>query len=130
MRVELLERGDSVTTGCLVCGHRRTGVVIKANRAELWCNVRRSDGTIITGPMASFRLLEDFGPHEPLRLARKSLGLSLRETARQSLIEVAHLSRVERGQASLSIAALRRLADVLELGELSAALDATGLVKT
>lgn len=63
-------------------------------------------------------------PHESrLRAERLRCGLSLRETARRAGIEAAHLSRVERGQASLSLAALGRVAAVLDMTVLSRELD-------
>lgn len=46
-------------------------------------------------------------------------GMSLRETARKSGMDPGHLSKVERGQAGVSIGQLKRLADVLGLTELS-----------
>ncbi|MFE5544596.1 helix-turn-helix domain-containing protein [Streptomyces sp. NPDC056534] len=54
----------------------------------------------------------------PLRAAREARGMSLRATARQSRLDPAHLSRVERGQKQVSIEGLYRLATVLELDEL------------
>ena len=54
----------------------------------------------------------------PLRAVRVAHGLSLRETARRAGIDAAHLSRVERGERQLSVAALGRLAEVLGLHEL------------
>ena len=63
-------------------------------------------------------------PHESrLRTERLRCGLSLRETARRAGIEPAHLSRVERGQASLSVAALARVAFVLNMKVLSEELE-------
>ena len=58
-----------------------------------------------------------------LRAERLRCGLSLRETARRAGIEAAHLSRVERGQASLSVAALARVACVLNMKVLSEELE-------
>lgn len=55
----------------------------------------------------------------PLRTVRKARGMSLRWTAERSGIDPAHLSRVERGEASLSINSLARLAHVLGLRELA-----------
>jgi transcriptional regulator with XRE-family HTH domain len=55
----------------------------------------------------------------PLRAVREARGLALREVARRANIDVAHLSRVERGEARLSVDALARLARVLELRELA-----------
>jgi transcriptional regulator with XRE-family HTH domain len=54
----------------------------------------------------------------PLRAVREAQGLGLRETARRASIDHAQLSRVERGQESLSLVALARLADVLGLRDL------------
>jgi transcriptional regulator with XRE-family HTH domain len=54
----------------------------------------------------------------PLRAVREAHGLGLREVARQARIDPAHLSRVERGERTLSLPALRRLAHVLGLREL------------
>ncbi len=51
-----------------------------------------------------------------VRLAR---GLSLRETARRAGLDPAHLMRVERGEAGLSIESLERLARVLGLDDLA-----------
>jgi transcriptional regulator with XRE-family HTH domain len=56
-------------------------------------------------------------PH--LRAWRERQGLSLRETARAAGIDPSHLSKVERGQVSLSVEKLARLAAVLELDELA-----------
>jgi transcriptional regulator with XRE-family HTH domain len=53
-----------------------------------------------------------------LRAAREERGKSLRYVAERAGIDPAHLSRVERGQANLSIDSLRRLASVLGLHEL------------
>lgn len=49
----------------------------------------------------------------PIRAMREANGLSLRETARRAGIDPAHLMRVERGEAGLSIESLQRLARVL-----------------
>jgi transcriptional regulator with XRE-family HTH domain len=49
----------------------------------------------------------------PLRAMREAHGLSLRETARRAGMDPAHLMRVERGEAGLSIESLQRLARVL-----------------
>ena len=54
----------------------------------------------------------------PLRAVREARGLGLRSVAEEAGIDPAHLSRVERGQAALSVDALHRLARVLGLGEL------------
>jgi transcriptional regulator with XRE-family HTH domain len=56
-------------------------------------------------------------PH--LRAVREAQGLGLREAARRSGIDPGHLSKVERGQAKLSVEALARLAGVLELRTLA-----------
>jgi transcriptional regulator with XRE-family HTH domain len=48
-----------------------------------------------------------------VRALREANGLSLRETARRAEIDPAHLMRVERGEAGLSIDSLQRLARVL-----------------
>ncbi len=55
----------------------------------------------------------------PLRTVREAQGLGLREAAEKAGIDPAHLSRVERGRAALSVDALARLAKVLELGPLA-----------
>jgi transcriptional regulator with XRE-family HTH domain len=49
----------------------------------------------------------------PLKELREANGLSLRETARQAGMDPAHLMRVERGEAGLSIDSLQRLTRVL-----------------
>ena len=54
----------------------------------------------------------------PLRAVREAHGLGLRAVATQAGIDPAHLSRVERGQGSLSVESLHRLANVLGLREL------------
>jgi transcriptional regulator with XRE-family HTH domain len=54
----------------------------------------------------------------PLRTVREAQGLGLRETAKRAGIDPAHLYRVERGEAMLSLGALLRLARVLGLREL------------
>jgi transcriptional regulator with XRE-family HTH domain len=53
------------------------------------------------------------GSLPPLRTVRLAQGLTLRETARRADVHVAHLSRVERGEATLSLDALYRVARVL-----------------
>jgi transcriptional regulator with XRE-family HTH domain len=53
-----------------------------------------------------------------LRTVRLAQGLTLRETARRADIHVAHLSRVERGEAQLSLDALYRVARVLGIRQL------------
>ena len=55
----------------------------------------------------------------PLREVRIAQGRGLKEVARLADIDPAHLSRVERGEARLSIESLARLARVLELRELA-----------
>ena len=55
----------------------------------------------------------------PLRAVREAQGLGLREAARRAGLDPAHLSRVERGEAKLSVDALARLATVLDLRELA-----------
>jgi len=59
----------------------------------------------------------------PLRAVRKAQGLSLSQVAQRSGVDVGHLSRVERGQAGLSIDTLARLAKVLGLHELERLLE-------
>ena len=56
----------------------------------------------------------------PLRAVRRAHGWSLDYVATAAGIDPAHLSRVERGQARLSIDALARVARVLGLTELAA----------
>lgn len=55
----------------------------------------------------------------PLRAVRQAHGWSLDYVAAEAAIDKTHLSRVERGQASLSVDALARLATVLRLDELA-----------
>jgi transcriptional regulator with XRE-family HTH domain len=55
----------------------------------------------------------------PIRSLREARGLSLRETARRADMDPAHLLRVERGEAGLSIDSLQRLARVLGPAELA-----------
>jgi transcriptional regulator with XRE-family HTH domain len=57
-------------------------------------------------------------PTPPLRAVREARGLGLRAVAARAGLDPAHLSRVERGQSSLSVDALCRLAKVLGLREL------------
>lgn len=59
----------------------------------------------------------------PLRVVREAQGLSLRQAARLADIDGGHLSRVERGEAHLSVEALARLAAVLGLRSLADLLD-------
>lgn len=58
----------------------------------------------------------------PLRSVRIARGLTLRNAGARAHIDVAHLSRVERGQRQLSVDALYRLAIVLELRDLASSL--------
>lgn len=60
-------------------------------------------------------------PH--LRAVREAQGLSVREAARRAGLDPTHLSKVERGQANLSIESLNRLAKVLNLRPLAKLLD-------
>lgn len=53
------------------------------------------------------------------REQRAAAGLTLRAAARQASIDPAHLSRVERGRAQLSIQAAFRLAQVLGIEQLA-----------
>ena len=55
----------------------------------------------------------------PLRAVRVAQGLTLRQAAGQAGIDPAHLSRVERGESSLSLDALYRLARVLGIRQLA-----------
>ncbi|MFM9813569.1 helix-turn-helix transcriptional regulator [Streptomyces scabiei] len=55
----------------------------------------------------------------PIRAVRAARGLTLRAVAQRSGIDPGHLSKVERGEKQLSIEALHRLAQVLELRELA-----------
>ena len=50
-----------------------------------------------------------------IRMRRESERLSLRATAKAADIAVNHLSRVERGLASMSISSMLRLAKVLKV---------------
>lgn len=52
-------------------------------------------------------------PLPPLRAIREAQGLGLRKAAQAASIDPAHLSRVERGKATLSVPALARLARVI-----------------
>jgi Helix-turn-helix len=63
------------------------------------------------------------GPAHHLRAVRQAQGRSLRDVASQAGIDIAHLSRVERGEKSLSVAGLYRLARVLGLRELAKQLE-------
>jgi transcriptional regulator with XRE-family HTH domain len=59
----------------------------------------------------------------PLRAVRQAQGLTLTEVAAKAGIDIGHLSRIERGQAGLSLDALARLAHVLGLRELARLLE-------
>lgn len=54
----------------------------------------------------------------PLRQLRRAHGVSLRALSERTDIDIAHLSRYERGQSSLSLNALHRIAQVLDLRDL------------
>ena len=54
----------------------------------------------------------------PIRAVREARGLGLREVAESAGIDPSHLSRFERGRGMLSVEALHRLAQTLELREL------------
>ena len=58
-----------------------------------------------------------------LRIVREAQGLSLRRVSHDAEIDLGHLSRVERGQAGLSIDALARIASVLGLRQLAEMLE-------
>lgn len=55
----------------------------------------------------------------PLRAARQAQGLTLDAVAAKAGIHKAQLSRFERGESGLSLAALYRLARVLEVADLT-----------
>jgi transcriptional regulator with XRE-family HTH domain len=78
---------------------------LQATAPETVCMTIRSAPTL-TGP-------------ERLRAVRQARGWSLRDVCAPANIDPAHLSRVERGEKSLSIDALYRLAKVLGLPELA-----------
>ncbi len=59
----------------------------------------------------------------PFRAVRKAKGIGLRELARRSGIDAAHLSRVERGEATLSVETLSRVARALDLKDLARLLE-------
>jgi transcriptional regulator with XRE-family HTH domain len=59
----------------------------------------------------------------PLRAIREGQGLTLRYVADSAGLDVGHLSRIERGQAGLSIESLARLAKVLGMRDLSRRLE-------
>ncbi len=63
------------------------------------------------------------GARSPLRAVRTAQGLGLVRTAREAGLDPAHLSRVERGTAGLSVGSLARLAKVLGLRELARLLE-------
>lgn len=65
-----------------------------------------------------FQRLSRSDGESALRTVRKAQGLSLRQAADGAGIDPGHLSRVERGEAQLSLNALRRLAKVLRLRDL------------
>lgn len=56
--------------------------------------------------------------HLPLRARRLELGMTLPEASRRTGIDVAGLSRMERGLVGLRAAALVRYADVLGLDDI------------
>ncbi len=58
----------------------------------------------------------------PLRAIRLAKGKSLRWLSLATDVDIAHLSRVERGEKSLSLASLHRVAAALELHELDSLL--------
>jgi transcriptional regulator with XRE-family HTH domain len=58
-----------------------------------------------------------------LRDARRARGLSLGKVYRETGIDASQLSKVERGEAGLSIDALLRLAECLGLDDLTEALE-------
>jgi transcriptional regulator with XRE-family HTH domain len=58
-------------------------------------------------------------PAHHLRAVRQARGWSLRDVATPAKIDPGYLSKVERGEKSLSIDSLYRLAKVLELRELA-----------
>ena len=54
----------------------------------------------------------------PIRVIRRARGMSLRALAEAAAVSKSHLSRVEQGKATLSLAALLRVARELGLKEL------------
>lgn len=54
-----------------------------------------------------------------LRTTRLALGISLRSVASKAGLDPAHLSRIERGEAQITVDVLYRLAVALELSELA-----------
>jgi len=66
---------------------------------------------ILPTPLAAVQVLPG---NATLREMRTSLGITLASAAELAKIDKAHLSRVERGQKSLSVDALVRLLRVLE----------------
>jgi transcriptional regulator with XRE-family HTH domain len=59
----------------------------------------------------------------PLRTIRKAQGLSLRQVSQRAKVDLGHLSRIERGQAGVTINTLARLAAVLGLRQLAEMLE-------
>ena len=57
-------------------------------------------------------------PDPPIRQVRVAQGISLRRLAYLAQVDPAHLSRVERGRASLSVDSLYRIASILGLKDL------------
>ncbi len=55
----------------------------------------------------------------PWRAVRTAKGKGLRETAQEAGMTPSHLSLVERGKRQLSVEAMGRLAEVLDLHELA-----------
>ena len=54
-------------------------------------------------------------PKSQIRRKREKLGLSLRTTGSLAKVNFNHLSKVERGLASLSVSSMLRLAEILEV---------------
>ena len=50
-----------------------------------------------------------------IRRHREDLGLSMREVSRRTAISLNHLSRIERGLASMSMSSMMTLAEVLRV---------------
>jgi transcriptional regulator with XRE-family HTH domain len=50
-----------------------------------------------------------------IRRHREDLGLSMREVSRRTNISLNHLSRIERGLASMSMTSMMRLSEVLRV---------------
>lgn len=76
---------------------------------------------------AGLRNAERANGESALRTVRKAQGLTLRQAAVGAGIDPGHLSRVERGEAQLSLNALRRLAKVLRLRDLERLLGECGI---